>query len=65
MKFTTWADSMMKKMSWIDIAFVKLSSVAFGIILVILIPSLLGINVWLMVAIALILATRPVYTAFK
>lgn len=65
MSFGTWTDSKIKKLSWVDVALVKLSCVAFGVMLVALIPSLVEINVWWIVAVAILLAIKPAYKVFR
>jgi len=64
MGFRTWTDSKIKKLSWVDVALVKLSCVAFGVMLVALIPSLVEINVWWIIAVAILLAIKPAYKIF-
>lgn len=65
MSFGTWTDSKIKKLSWVDVALVKLSCVAFGVMLVALIPSLVEINVWWIIAVAILLAIKPAYKIFR
>jgi len=65
MGFRTWTDSKIKKLSWVDVALVKLSCVAFGVMLVALIPSLVEINVWWIIAVAILLAIKPAYKIFR
>jgi hypothetical protein len=65
MSFGNWADSKVKNLGWVDVALVKLSCTAFGIMLAALIPSLIEINIWWIVVAIVILVIKPTYTAFK
>lgn len=64
MSFKYWADSKIKKLNWLDIVFVKFSCIVFGMMLVILTPSLTEINVLWFVVIFIILGIKPGYKAF-
>ncbi len=64
MSLSSFLDSKIKKMDWLDIGLVKWSCVAFGVLLVILFPRLSEINVWLVVVIVVILALRPFYRVY-
>lgn len=64
MSISSFLNSKIKKMDWLDIGLVKWSCIAFGVLLVILFPSLLEINVWLVVAVVVILALRPFYRVY-
>ncbi|MDP2967340.1 MAG: hypothetical protein Q8N87_02950 [bacterium] len=64
MSFKSWLDLKMKKLDWLDMALVKFSCIAFGILLVMLIPGLAAINVWWIVAVVILLAIRPTYRGF-
>jgi len=64
MDIGTWANSILKKLNWTDIALVKLCCITIGIILATLIPLLLGINIWWLVAAVVIFAIKPVYKGF-
>ncbi len=65
MSFRTWTDSKIKKLGWADMALVKLSCIAIGVLLAALIPSLIEINIWWIVAVAILLAIKPAYKVFK
>lgn len=65
MSFGTWADSKVKKLSWVDVVLVELSCIAFGVMLATLIPKLIEIDIWWIVAAVIILGIKPAYTAFK
>ena len=60
-----WKEKFWKRASFADYILVKLSCVAFGIMLATLIPSLIEINVWWIIAAVILLGIRPTYTAFK
>jgi len=64
MSISSFLDSKIKKMDWLDIGLVKWSCIAFGVLLVILFPGLLEINAWLVVAVVIILAIRPFYRVY-
>jgi len=64
MSISSFLDSKIKKMDWLDIGLVKWSCIAFGVLLVILFPGLLEINAWLVVAVVVILALRPFYRVY-
>lgn len=55
--------SKVKQLDWIDIGLIKWSCIAFGILIAMLFPEILNINIWLIVAIIVVLALRPTYRA--
>ncbi|MBD3338919.1 MAG: hypothetical protein GF353_07415 [Candidatus Lokiarchaeota archaeon] len=65
MGFINWANSIVKKFTIIDVFLIELSSLAFGVLLVALVPSLMKINIWWIVAAVILLAIKPLYTALK
>jgi hypothetical protein len=65
MCFSKWINSKLKKMSYVDMAFVKASSVTFGVLLAALFPAIAGIDPWWIAAIVALLAVKPMYTALK
>ncbi|MCI0479917.1 hypothetical protein L0Y59_05210 [Candidatus Uhrbacteria bacterium] len=65
MRFFTWLDERTKRMDWIDMALTKVSCMAFGLLLAVFLPQLVGIHVGWLVAIWLIFAFRPLYRFFK
>ena len=65
MGFTSWANSKIKKLNWVDIVFIEFSCIAFGILLVALIPKLIEVNIWLIFIIFIILGLKPGYRAFS
>lgn len=65
MNFINWANSIVKKFTIIDVFLIELSSLAFGILLVALVPSLMEINIWWIVAVVILLAIKPLYTSLK
>lgn len=56
--------SKVKQLDWIDIGLIKWSCIAFGILLAMLFPEILNIDIWLIVAIIVILALRPTYRVY-
>jgi len=65
MSFINWANSIVKKFTIIDVFLIELSSLAFGILLVALIPSLMEINIWWIITVIILLAIKPLYTSLK
>ena len=65
MAFFQWANSCVKKLNWIDVKLTALASMLIGIILVKLIPSILDINVWWFVIIAVLCLVRVYCVAFS
>jgi len=65
MSLISWMNEKIKKLDWIDMGLTKTSCFAFGIILARLIPCLLGINIWWIIAAWVILAARPMYRFFS
>ncbi len=64
MSFKSFFDAKVKKLDYLDLGLIKWSCIAFGIILAILIPTLTEINIWWVVAIAVLVAIRPIYRAY-
>lgn len=64
MEIRSWANSKIEEMDWMDIALVKLSSVAFGILLASLVPELTRLDPLWMIVIIAILAIRPFYRVY-
>ncbi len=60
-----WKEKVWRKLSFMDYILLKLSCVAFGVLLVALIPALIEINVWWIVAVFVLLAIKPLYTVFR
>ena len=60
-----WLNSIVKKFTITDIFLIELSSLAFGILLVKLIPTILTINIWLIITTVVILAIKPLHTVVK
>jgi hypothetical protein len=64
MNFTAWANSVIKKLNWVDVALIEFSCIAFGLLLAALFPGLREIGVgWLLMAVVLF-AVRPIHKAF-
>ncbi len=64
MNFISFLDSKVKQMDWLDVGLVKFSCIVFGILLATLIPSLIEINPWWFLLIAILLGLRPTYRAY-
>lgn len=64
MAFFPWADDLVKKMGWIDVKLVALAGILIGIILVKWIPSILNINIWWLICVAVLCLARVYYILF-
>jgi hypothetical protein len=64
MSFKSFMDSKVKNMDWMDIALIKWSCIAFGVLLVIIFPELIYIDIYWVIAVVLILGIRPIYRAY-
>ncbi len=64
MSFKSFFNDKVKKLDWLDVALIKWSCIAFGVILALLIPALTEISIWWFVAIAIFLAIRPIYRSY-
>ncbi len=64
MSFTSNLNSKVKKMDWLDLALVKFSCIAFGVLLVIMLPEILYKSPWFILFIILLLAVRPSYRIY-
>lgn len=64
MSFKSFFNQKVQKMDWIDIALIKWSCIAFGIVIAILIPELRQIDVRWFVGAVIIFAIRPIYRAY-
>ena len=60
-----WKEEVWKKLSFTDYILIKLSCIAFGVMLAALIPKLIEIDVWWIIAVVILLAIKPLYTVFK
>jgi hypothetical protein len=65
MNVFSWGNSKVKKLNWLDMGLVKLACMVFGILLAVLIPSLVKVNIWLLVTIVVILAIKPAMKVLK
>ena len=65
MSFTSWANSKIQKLNWLDVVLVELSCIVYGILLAVLIPALIKVNEWWLVAGFIILGLKPGYKLFK
>jgi len=61
MSFSSFLNSKIEKMDWLDIGMVKWSCIGLGLLLAIIFPGLLEINIWWVVAFVVVLAIRPLY----
>ncbi len=64
MSFKSFFNAKVKKLDWLDVGLIKWSCIAFGVILVMLIPALTEISIWWFIAIAILLAIRPIYRVY-
>jgi hypothetical protein len=65
MSLFQWANARIQKLTWVDMAFTKISVMAFILTVAKLWPSILGLD-WYWYGIAfLLLAIRPLYQFFK
>lgn len=64
MNLKSFFDSKVKKMDGLDVGLIKWSCIAFGIIIVILFPTIAEVNVWWFIGISIILAIRPLYRVY-
>ena len=64
MSFKSFLDARVQKMNWLDVGLLKWSCIAFGVLLVILIPGLAEINIWWVGAAVVVLAIRPFYRVY-
>jgi len=59
MRLTEWMNSRIKRFRWTDIACIELASIAFGLLLASLLPSLLSVSPWWYLLVWLGLALKP------
>ncbi len=64
MKIKSFLKDKVNKLDWLDVGLIKWSCIFFGVLLVILFPSLLELNIWLIVVIVVVLAIRPMRRAY-
>jgi hypothetical protein len=64
MSFKSFFDTKVQKMDWLDIGLVKWSCIAFGIMIVMLIPAITEVSIWWFVGAFIILAIRPLYRVY-
>jgi hypothetical protein len=65
MSLASYTDKKLKKLDWMDISLIKMACFAFGVLLVRLIPGLMEVNIWLIIAVWLILAVKPIFQFFS
>lgn len=59
-----WANEKVKKLTFIDVKLVAFVGICFGLILAKLIPSILNINIWWFIVIAVLFLSRVYYVMF-
>lgn len=65
MSFDTWANSILKKITWVDMALIKTTAAAFALLVAKLWEPLLSLD-WYWYAIIFVLAAiKPMYDALK
>jgi len=64
MAFLQWANNLVKKMGWIDVKLVAFAGMLIGVILVKWIPSILNINIWWLICVAILCLARVYYILF-
>ena len=60
-----WANSVVKKFSWIDVKLIATVGVLLGFIIVKLFPGILSVDIWVWIIIAIILYIKPLSKVFK
>jgi len=65
MSFKTWADSKVKKLSWIDVKLIQLSVAGFVLMIAKLWEPLLSLNWYWYAVIAVLAAIKPAYRALE
>lgn len=65
MAFSQWANNCVKKLKYWDVKLIGLTGLLIGIILVKLIPSILDINIWWFVIIAVLCLVKVYCVAFS
>jgi len=64
MAFFQWANSLVKKMGWIDVKLVAFAGMLVGIILVKWFPSILKIGIWWFACLLILCLGRVYYILF-
>ena len=65
MSFITWANSKEKKLSWLDIQFIQLSTAGLALMIAKLWQSVLGLDWYWYAVIFVLAAIKPAYKALK
>lgn len=65
MGFGTWADSKVKKMSWIDLKLAQLAAVGFFLMLAKLWEPLLSLDWYWYLVIAVLFGIKPAYSTLR
>ncbi len=64
MGYTSWANSKVKKMDWLDVKLIKWSAAGFILLLAKVWPPLLSLDWYWYGLIGILAAARPVYRAY-
>ena len=64
MRLTDWMNSKVRKLNWIDVRMITLSTAAFILMVAKLWPPILSLPWYWYLVIAILAAIRPVYKAF-
>jgi len=65
MRCTDWLNSIVQRMKWFDISFVKISVAAFILMIAALWPPILSLDWYWYLIIGVLAMIRPLYTMFK
>ncbi|MCK4256354.1 hypothetical protein KAX35_05670 [candidate division WOR-3 bacterium] len=65
MSFKTWADSKVKRFSWIDLKLVQISAICCFLMIAKLWKPLLRLDWYWYAVIAVLAGIKPVYNAFR
>ncbi len=65
MGFNTWANSKLKKTTWVDVSLIKISAAAFALMVAKLWEPLFSLDWYWYAIIFVITAIKPAYKAFK
>jgi hypothetical protein len=65
MGFNTWANSKLKKITWVDVSLIKISAAAFALMVAKLWEPFLSLDWYWYAIIFVVAAIKPAYNAFK
>lgn len=60
-----WLESKIKKLSWLDMALIKLGTLTVGVLLAKLVPSITQVDAIWLLAVAILLVAKPTYKVFR